>query len=92
MASVLSILVLLNVKLRVKYEAPCKGREPMFSRLLRFCTLAALFVLLPTAVALAEKRVALVIGNSNYRNAVKLPNPARDATAIAALLKEAAST
>jgi caspase domain-containing protein len=34
----------------------------------------------------AEKRVALVIGNSTYQNASKLPNPARDAQAIADLL------
>src|SRR5262249_43185002 len=39
--------------------------------------------------ALAEKRVALVIGNSNYRHVPSLPNPARDATAIAGLLRSA---
>ena len=39
--------------------------------------------------ALAEKRVALVIGNSNYKNAALLPNPANDAAAIAATLKGA---
>ncbi len=35
----------------------------------------------------AESRVALVIGNGAYRNAVQLPNAARDAEAIAATLK-----
>ncbi|MCA9221005.1 MAG: TAXI family TRAP transporter solute-binding subunit, partial [Planctomycetales bacterium] len=37
--------------------------------------------------ALAEKRVALVIGNSDYRHVPKLPNPASDATAIGEALK-----
>ena len=39
--------------------------------------------------ALAEKRVALVIGNSAYENVARLGNPANDATAITATLKEA---
>src|ERR1700716_1498516 len=39
--------------------------------------------------ASAEKRVALVVGNSNYKNAAQLPNPANDAAAIAATLKGA---
>src|SRR6185312_4033192 len=39
------------------------------------------------AAAKAEKRVALVIGNSNYQHAGQLPNPVRDADAVAALLK-----
>ena len=37
----------------------------------------------------AEKRVALVIGNSAYQNVARLPNPANDAAAVAALLKGA---
>jgi hypothetical protein len=37
--------------------------------------------------ATAEKRVALVIGNSNYTHAPKLPNPVNDATAVAILLR-----
>jgi len=37
--------------------------------------------------ALADKRVALVIGNSAYKNASKLPNPTNDAAAMAALFK-----
>jgi hypothetical protein len=47
--------------------------------------------LLSTAsgAALADKRVALVIGNSEYRNVAKLPNPANDATAVAGLFKSA---
>jgi len=39
--------------------------------------------------ALAEKRVALVIGNSNYVHAVKLPNPPNDAAAMSVLLEGA---
>ncbi len=39
--------------------------------------------------ALAEKRVALVIGNSAYVKTGRLPNPANDARAIAALLRRA---
>ena len=39
--------------------------------------------------ALADKRVALVIGNSAYRNVAKLSNPANDAAAVAAMFKSA---
>jgi len=35
----------------------------------------------------AEKRVALIIGNSAYQHVTQLPNPANDAAVIAALLK-----
>jgi len=41
-----------------------------------------------SAAALAEKRVALVIGNSGYQHAVALANPANDASAIAKLFKD----
>ena len=39
--------------------------------------------------ALAEKRVALVIGNSAYQHTSRLDNPVRDADAIRAILKDA---
>ena len=39
------------------------------------------------APALAEKRVALVIGNSDYRNVPALANPRNDAEDVAAALK-----
>ena len=39
--------------------------------------------------AWADKRVALVIGNSAYKNVAKLTNPANDAAAIAGLLQRA---
>ncbi len=37
----------------------------------------------------ADKRVALVIGNSVYSKVPRLPNPANDATAIAAMFRDA---
>ncbi len=37
----------------------------------------------------ADKRVALVIGNSKYQTVNPLPNPARDAAAIARMFKDA---
>src|SRR3981081_2702282 len=46
-------------------------------------------ILLAGQPALADKRVALVIGNSSYRNVAKLPNPANDAAAVAAMFKSA---
>lgn len=52
--------------------------------------LAALLALtFGSDTALAEKRVALVIGNSAYQNAPKLPNPARDAAAVGDMLRKA---
>lgn len=47
----------------------------------------------PVATAVApsvslEKRVALVIGNSAYKTVPRLPNPQRDAAAVAATLKQ----
>jgi hypothetical protein len=54
--------------------------------------LALLFGLLAAAMAstqaLAERRVALVVGNSHYVNTVELRNPDNDAQDIAAKLKE----
>jgi uncharacterized caspase-like protein len=46
-------------------------------------------LLLVCQPAWAMKRVALVVGNSNYKNAGQLPNPANDAAALAATLKGA---
>ena len=39
--------------------------------------------------AVAQQRVALVIGNSGYKEAPPLPNPVNDAAAVAALLQSA---
>jgi len=50
---------------------------------------AAAALLLASQPALAEKRVALVLGNSAYQNVAQLPNPANDSAKIAATLKDA---
>src|SRR5258707_855067 len=50
---------------------------------------AAFFAALFFSPAQADKRIALVIGNSNYKHAGVLGNPANDAAAIATLLKAA---
>jgi hypothetical protein len=44
-------------------------------------------IALTAADARAEKRVALVIGNSDYQNASQLTNPVRDAKAISELFR-----
>jgi uncharacterized caspase-like protein len=60
---------------------------------MRIGVFAALLLILavahPTTSASAERRVALVIGNSAYQNVPKLYNPVNDARAVAALLKNA---
>jgi hypothetical protein len=54
-------------------------------RSLLFAILLAVSLASP---ALAEKRIALVIGNSAYQNVVHLDNPANDATLMAQTLKD----
>src|SRR6202171_2620307 len=66
--------------------ASIAGRFAMNS-FCRFFFIAAL--LLVCQPASAEKRVALVLGNSNYKNAAVLPNPVNDAAAVAAALRGA---
>src|ERR1700712_1479252 len=51
--------------------------------------LAAAALLLLSEPALAEKRVALVLGNSAYQNVAPLTNPANDSAKMAATLKDA---
>jgi uncharacterized caspase-like protein len=58
-----------------------------YVKLRRFFLTAAL--LLVCQPAFAEKRVALVLGNSAYQNVAKLPNPVNDGAVIAAKLKDA---
>src|ERR1700761_5210898 len=53
--------------------------------LLAFAVLLSLGL---TGPALAEKRVALVIGNSAYQNVTALENPANDAVLMAETLKD----
>lgn len=50
--------------------------------------LLLLSLMLVALLAQAEQRVALVIGNSAYQHQTALPNPVRDATAIAGKLRE----
>jgi len=61
----------------------------MISRLLSLSFLIGLTLVLSAGAASAERRVALIIGNSNYKNVQPLANPARDATAVGALFKRA---
>jgi formylglycine-generating enzyme required for sulfatase activity len=49
--------------------------------------LAVLGLALPSAPAVAEKRIALVIGNSAYQHVAPLRNPRNDATLIAETLR-----
>jgi uncharacterized caspase-like protein len=51
--------------------------------------LTAWLTLLAGQPAFAEKRVALVIGNSSYQKVARLSNPANDAAAVAAMFKSA---
>ena len=46
-------------------------------------------ILAMTTLAHAEKRVALVIGNSGYQHVARLANPANDASAFTDTLKRA---
>lgn len=58
-------------------------------RCLRSVLLGTLALVLGSTAGLAEKRVALVIGNSDYQNVARLANPANDAAAMAAIFKKA---
>src|SRR3984957_4400401 len=58
-------------------------------RRLRAAIIAFLSCWLFSQPALAEKRVAMVIGNSAYKSVSPLRNPANDAAAIAAMFKKA---
>src|ERR1700675_5027500 len=60
----------------------------MLRSVLRHALIAA-GILLGSHAAFAENRVALVIGQSNYRSVVALPNPANDAKAMSQLLGDA---
>ena len=55
----------------------------------RSIILAAAILAATAVVAHADKRVALVIGNSAYKNVNRLKNPANDAAAVVAMFKTA---
>jgi peptidoglycan hydrolase-like protein with peptidoglycan-binding domain len=64
----------------------------MIKRLAQVATMiggAILAMVLSSNDALADKRVALVVGNSTYQNVPQLPNPSRDAASVAQLFKDA---
>ena len=46
-----------------------------------------LSLLIGIGTANADKRIALIVGNSAYQNVGRLPNPINDAEAIAGLLR-----
>src|SRR3954469_12448541 len=50
---------------------------------------AILATALASTAASAEKRVALIIGNSSYQTVPQLPNPARDANSVAKMFRDA---
>ena len=56
---------------------------------LRFFILLAFSICFGCGTAFAEKRVALVIGNSAYKNVAKLTNPANDAALFGGMLSKA---
>jgi hypothetical protein len=55
----------------------------------RSILLATAMLALTTVSAFAEKRVALVLGNSAYLNVARLQNPANDAAVVADMFKSA---
>src|SRR5712672_1796683 len=73
------------------YKGPGSGSVTMNTH--RYLKLRKIFLaaalLLMCQPAWAEKRVALVLGNSAYQNVAQLPNPVSDGAIIAAKLKEA---
>jgi hypothetical protein len=73
--------------LRQSLGGGCIGmREAVGCKFWAFSLLAVLLLLALPAPAAAEKRVALVIGNSAYQNVTRLDNPRNDATLMAETL------
>jgi tetratricopeptide (TPR) repeat protein len=68
-----------------RYGVPPSPLEPAAPKL----PVAIAIASVPTAssVATTERRVALVIGNSGYSKAPRLPNPRRDAETVASTLR-----
>jgi uncharacterized caspase-like protein len=56
---------------------------------LRAIALLIFAIWLGTSSALAEKRVALVMGNSAYKNVARLANPANDAALVGGMFRKA---
>jgi hypothetical protein len=54
---------------------------------IRNISLALMVYLFVTSPAAAEKRIALIVGNSSYQNVPRLNNPANDARLMADTLR-----
>ncbi len=61
----------------------------MLGRCIGFIASFVLICGIASGAARAEPRLALVIGNSNYRDVVALPNPQKDADAMDSFLRQA---
>src|SRR4051795_13235509 len=61
-------------------------RARIFSRVPGLATLVAALLVVATLPASAEKRIALVVGNSAYKNIAPLDNPSKDASLMAETL------
>ncbi|WP_249152729.1 caspase family protein [Bradyrhizobium liaoningense] len=64
----------------------------MIRRLIALATTiggALLLTALGSDSAFAERRVALVVGNSTYQSVPQLPNPSRDASSVARMFRDA---
>src|SRR5262245_38715959 len=64
----------------------------MIERLTRMAAIIGAVIVSMTLApepAFADKRVALVVGNSSYQTVPRLPNPSRDASAVAKMLRDA---
>ncbi len=72
---------------RPKSDEDVRGKTRSVQRLARLNTLIAEGKLTGKAVAATERRVALIIANSNYAYVDPLRNPANDAKALAAALR-----
>jgi Caspase domain len=64
----------------------------MIKRLVSAATVigaAILSMVMAPDLAWADKRVALIVGNSSYQTVPQLPNPSRDASSVAKMFKDA---
>jgi uncharacterized caspase-like protein len=67
---------------------PIQSLEASMRRLTTFLA-AVIAICCASQSALADKRVAFVVGNSDYKNVTALPNPVNDAAAIAQMFRKA---
>jgi formylmethanofuran dehydrogenase subunit B len=74
------------------FESAGTPPEQLFGDVMRKTALvvtAFLSLFFASDAALADKRVALVIGNATYQNAPQLENPSKDAASISDMLRNA---